>query len=112
EMGVNDQFAPQTSRRMSASCPLYPQKRTLVERVGMSALCQKRTLAAQTAIGLLDKGTAPPSSVDRSLRYLFIERASMAFWIRSLMTAISKREPPHRREVDKRLRCLLQFNLG
>src|SRR5262249_37666111 len=27
----------------SASCPLCPQKRTLVERVGMSALCQKRT---------------------------------------------------------------------
>jgi len=25
-------------------CPLYPQKRTLVEQVGMSALCQKRTL--------------------------------------------------------------------
>src|SRR5262249_41762048 len=24
-------------------CPLYPQKRTSVERVGMSALCQKRT---------------------------------------------------------------------
>src|SRR3974390_1749142 len=26
-----------------ASCPLYPRKRTLVERVGMSASCQKRT---------------------------------------------------------------------
>src|SRR5262249_53531339 len=26
-------------------CPLYPQKRTLVERVGMSAFCQKRTSA-------------------------------------------------------------------
>src|SRR5262249_54434539 len=24
-------------------CPLYPQKRTWVERVGMSALCQRRT---------------------------------------------------------------------
>jgi hypothetical protein len=31
-------------RRTSARCPLYPQKRTLVERVGMSALCQKQTL--------------------------------------------------------------------
>src|SRR5262249_9209971 len=30
-------------RTRSVSCPLYPQKRTLVERVGMSALCQKRT---------------------------------------------------------------------
>ena len=29
--------------RMSDRCPLYPQKRTSVERVGMSALCQKRT---------------------------------------------------------------------
>src|SRR5262249_26357785 len=28
-------------------CPLHPQKRTLVERVGMSALCQKRTHAVQ-----------------------------------------------------------------
>src|SRR5262249_55923501 len=27
----------------SGRCPLYPQKRTLVERVGMSALCQKQT---------------------------------------------------------------------
>jgi hypothetical protein len=25
-------------------CPLYPQKQTLVEHVGMSALCQKQTL--------------------------------------------------------------------
>src|SRR5215469_8195234 len=31
-------------RSTTGSCPLYPQKRTLVERVGMSALCQKRTL--------------------------------------------------------------------
>ena len=30
-----------------AQCPLYPQKRTLVERVRMSALCQKRTHALQ-----------------------------------------------------------------
>src|SRR5262249_33901335 len=28
-------------------CLLYPQKRTLIERVGMSALCQKRTHALQ-----------------------------------------------------------------
>ena len=28
---------------MSAQCPLYPQKQTLIERAGMSALCQKRT---------------------------------------------------------------------
>jgi len=27
-------------------CPLCPRKRTLVERVGMSALCQKRTFCA------------------------------------------------------------------
>jgi len=31
----------------SAECPLYPQKRTLVERLGMSALCHKRTHAVQ-----------------------------------------------------------------
>ena len=28
-------------------CPLYPQKRTLIEQVEMSALCQKRTYALQ-----------------------------------------------------------------
>jgi len=26
-------------------CPLYPQKQTLIERVAMSALCQKRRIA-------------------------------------------------------------------
>ena len=31
---------------MSASCPLYPQKRTLIERFRMSALCQKQTFRA------------------------------------------------------------------
>jgi hypothetical protein len=29
----------------AVACQLYPQKRTLVGRVGMSALCQKRTSA-------------------------------------------------------------------
>ena len=29
---------------VSGRCLLYPQKRTLIERVRMSALCQKRTL--------------------------------------------------------------------
>jgi hypothetical protein len=32
----------------ASRCPLYPQKRTLVERVVMSALCQKQTLSALT----------------------------------------------------------------
>ena len=27
----------------AVGCPLYPQKRTSIERVAMSALCQKRT---------------------------------------------------------------------
>jgi hypothetical protein len=31
-------------------CPLYPRKRTLVARVGMSALCQKRTLCTAKKI--------------------------------------------------------------
>jgi len=30
----------------SDQCPLYPKKQTLIERVAMSALCQKRTLLA------------------------------------------------------------------
>ena len=32
-------------QRMSASCPLYPQKRTWISTAVMSALCQKQTLA-------------------------------------------------------------------
>jgi len=32
-------------RSTPTQCPLYPQKRTLVEHVAMSAMCQKRTLA-------------------------------------------------------------------
>src|SRR6516162_4324652 len=39
--------------RLSGRCPLYPQKRTLVERIGMSAKCQKRTHAVQQK-GLFD----------------------------------------------------------
>jgi hypothetical protein len=31
--------------RVSALCPLYHRKRTLIERVGMSDLCQKQTSA-------------------------------------------------------------------
>src|SRR5262245_16366606 len=30
-------------RSSSNQCPLYPRKRTLIERLGMSALCQKQT---------------------------------------------------------------------
>jgi hypothetical protein len=29
---------------LNSRCPLYPQKRTLIERIGMSVKCQKRTL--------------------------------------------------------------------
>src|SRR5215831_18398328 len=36
-------------RSTSNQCLLYPQKRTLVERVGMSASCQKRTLLYPTS---------------------------------------------------------------
>jgi len=36
----------------SAQCPLYPQKRTLVERVGMSAKCQKRTHALRNELNV------------------------------------------------------------
>src|SRR5215470_2277739 len=32
-------------RGISNECPLYPQKRTFVTATGMSALCQKRTIA-------------------------------------------------------------------
>src|SRR5215469_10051305 len=35
-------------RRMSASCPLYPRKQTLLKVISMSALCQKQTNCAAT----------------------------------------------------------------
>ena len=40
----------------SASCPLYPRKRTFAVQLGMSAFCQKRTLPTSFArsFGLLD----------------------------------------------------------
>jgi len=38
-------------RRASAQCPLYPRKRTFVDRVGMSAMCQKRTSRAAVETG-------------------------------------------------------------
>ena len=38
----------------SKLCPLYPQKRTLIERVRMSALCQKRTFCAAAKLSLFD----------------------------------------------------------
>jgi len=41
-------------RGTSVQCPLYPQKRTLIERVGMSALCQKQTYAVQQFGQLFD----------------------------------------------------------
>src|SRR6516162_8285602 len=34
----------------SEQCPLYPQKRTLISTVVMSALCQKRTLRSATSV--------------------------------------------------------------
>jgi hypothetical protein len=38
-------------RSTSAQCPLYPRKRTLIERLRMSALCQKRTsIMLQSAV--------------------------------------------------------------
>jgi len=36
-------------RARSERCLLYPRKQTLVEGVGMSALCQKRTSLTNTA---------------------------------------------------------------
>ena len=35
------------------ACLLYPQKRTLIEPIAMSALCQKRTYAVQQITGSL-----------------------------------------------------------
>src|SRR5262249_43560126 len=39
-------------QRMSASCPLYPQKQTLLKVIAMSALCQKRTFDGSSMISI------------------------------------------------------------
>jgi hypothetical protein len=41
--GSGPMWVKSRHRRMSERCPLCPRKRTLIERIGMSALCQKRT---------------------------------------------------------------------
>jgi hypothetical protein len=46
-------------RIRSAQCPLYPRKRTSIEPVAMSALCQKQTHALQ------QKPTTSAGSVSR-----------------------------------------------
>ena len=35
-------IAPQHDRALNSRCPLYPQKRTFLSTISMSALCQKR----------------------------------------------------------------------
>jgi len=55
--------APATlSKNLKFECPLYPQKRTLIERVGMSALCQKRTFSLIRLSGQHASGTIRGSS--------------------------------------------------
>jgi hypothetical protein len=39
--GIKTPLLP--NKPITADCPLYPQKQTSIERVGMSALCQKQT---------------------------------------------------------------------
>ena len=40
------------AHRSASECPLYPQKRTLVEPIGMSALYQKRTFEIRSLANL------------------------------------------------------------
>ena len=58
---------PEVVRPEAGECPLYPQKRTLVERVEMSALCQKQTLhylysITSSAMESKSRGTSMPSA--------------------------------------------------
>ena len=49
---------------LKSQCPLYPQKRTLLSATGMSALCQKQTLARfQLRVDWDDLGNILPGSV-------------------------------------------------
>jgi hypothetical protein len=42
-------------------CPLYPQKRTSIEPVAMSALCQKRTLELSGGMSALCQNRKSPN---------------------------------------------------
>src|SRR5262249_60337183 len=48
-------------QRMSAQCPLYPRKRTLAERIRMSAKCQKQTSALVCVMSALPPNNGHPS---------------------------------------------------
>jgi len=54
---------------LSIRCPLYPQKRTLTDTTGMSALCQKRTYAPQQCHALGYKAWQAKYDVDLTLRF-------------------------------------------
>ena len=56
---------------MQQACPLYPQKRTCAVQLGMSALCQKRTHAAQQKRLLIESGL-----LNIDWRRLYVERAA------------------------------------
>jgi hypothetical protein len=51
--GIGVVTAPRRRGDME-ECLLYPQKRTLRNRIGMSALCQKRTFCAAAKTTLFD----------------------------------------------------------
>ena len=55
-------------RGTSNQCPLYPQKRTSLRVIGMSALCQKRTLRLSRDIGFSAKTDAANRDTQRSSR--------------------------------------------
>src|SRR5262249_10087371 len=55
------------SSSMQSACPLYPQKRTLGGTIGMSALGQKRTHAAQQTASLFDHLVGPQQERFRDL---------------------------------------------
>src|SRR5215471_6939567 len=55
-------------RGTSNQCPLYPQKRTSLRVIGMSALCQKRTLRLSRDIGFSAKTDAANRDTQQSSR--------------------------------------------
>ena len=55
QAGICNWFVPPSSNsgEHSVQCPLYPRKRTCAVQLGMSALCQERTLHVLFQAGLV-----------------------------------------------------------
>src|SRR5215813_5934007 len=76
--------------------PLYPQKRTLLSVIGMSALCQKQTFAAsfESRPRQLGNGAETVSRCGSTVQSLAFRQASQVFGIGGGSVPIRKEKSP------------------